>query len=260
MNNVKLIAGNWKMNGSLASAKELLGELVSNLEGKNPSFEMVVCPPDILISEALSLTASSIIKVGGQDCHEKESGAYTGNTSPLMLKDAGCEYVILGHSERRQYHSETDELVAEKARAAHAAGLKAIICVGELEAQREAGEQNVVVCDQLSKAIPSTANAENTVIAYEPVWAIGTGKTASAQDVKDMHEVIRNKIQDQMADADKVSLLYGGSVKPANASEILNTENVDGVLVGGASLKAQDFFEIAKAGCSGCADACSTAA
>ncbi len=258
MNNVKLIAGNWKMNGSLANAKELLGELTSNLEGKNPSFEMVVCPPSILIPEALSLTADSIIKVGGQDCHKEEKGAFTSNTSAPMLKDAGCEYVIIGHSERRQFEKDTDELVAEKAKAAHAAGLKAIICVGELEDQREAGTQNDIVCAQLSKAIPSTATAENTVIAYEPVWAIGTGKVASVEDVKNMHEVIRNKIKDQINDSDKVSLLYGGSVKPANAAEIMGTANVDGVLVGGAALKAQDFFDIAKAGCSN--SACSAAA
>jgi len=254
MNNVKLIAGNWKMNGSLSSANELLSELVKNVNVMdNSAFEMVVCPPSILIPEALKLTAGSNVKVGGQDCHEQEKGAFTGNTSSFMLKDLGCGYVILGHSERRQYHNETDELVAEKAKAAHAAGLTAIICVGELEAQREAGEQNEIVCNQLSKAIPETANAENTVVAYEPVWAIGTGKTASADDVKNMHEVIRTKIKEQMSDADKVSLLYGGSVKPANAKEILHTPNVDGVLVGGAALQAQDFTDIAKASsCDNC--------
>jgi len=248
MNNVKLIAGNWKMNGSLASAKSLLGGLSEGLKTLDCSkFEMVVCPPSVLIPESVKLASGTKMKVGGQDCHEKESGAYTGNNSAVMLKEAGCQYVILGHSERRQYQKETDELVAAKAKAAHAAGLIAIICVGELEAEREAGKQDEIVCNQLSKAIPDTATAENTVIAYEPVWAIGTGKTASADDVKNMHAVIRAKIKGQMKDADKVALLYGGSVKAANAPEILHTPNVDGVLVGGASLKAEDFLGIAKA-------------
>jgi len=261
MNNVKLIAGNWKMNGSLSSTKELLSELTKNVSSMdNSSFKMVVCPPSILIPEAINLTADSAISVGGQDCHEKNSGAYTGNTSPLMLKESGCEYVILGHSERRQYHAESDELIASKAKAAHDAGLIAIICVGELEAQREAGKQNEVVCNQLSKAIPDSANANNTVIAYEPVWAIGTGKTASADDVKNMHEVIRNKIKEQMQDADNVSLLYGGSVKADNAKEILHTPNVDGVLVGGASLKSADFTAIAKASSSSCGCCCNKSA
>jgi len=248
MNKVKLIAGNWKMNGLLQDSRERvsqLAELVSKLDKK--TFEMVVCPPAVLIPEVLKLAADSGIKVGGQDCHEQKSGAFTGNISAEMLKNIGCEYVILGHSERRQYQKESDELVAAKAKAAHAAGLKAIICVGELEAERDSGKQNEVVCAQLAKAIPDTATAENTVIAYEPVWAIGTGKTASNDDIKDMHAVIRKQVASQMKDADNVALLYGGSVKGSNAPEILHILNVDGVLVGGASLKAEDFADIAKA-------------
>lgn len=248
MNNVKLIAGNWKMNGLLQDSRERVSklvELVSKLD--KTTFKMVVCPPAVLIPEVIKLAADSGIKVGGQDCHEQKSGAFTGNIAAEMLKDSGCEYVILGHSERRQFHKESDELVAAKAKAAHASGLKAIICVGELEAERDSGKQNEVVCGQLKKAIPDTATAENTVIAYEPVWAIGTGKTASNDDIKNMHAVIRKQIASQMKDADKVSLLYGGSVKGSNAQEILHISNVDGVLVGGASLKADEFADIAKA-------------
>lgn len=248
MNNVKLIAGNWKMNGLLQDSRERVSKLAQLVVGLDrSSFKMVICPPAVLIPEALKLVGDSGVKVGGQDCHEQKSGAFTGNIAAEMLKDAGCEYVILGHSERRQYQKETDELVAAKAKTAHEAGLVAIICVGELESERDSGKQNEVVCGQLAKAIPSTATAENTVIAYEPVWAIGTGKTASNDDIKNMHEVIRKQVASQMKDADKVALLYGGSVKGSNASEILHIPNVDGVLVGGASLKADEFADIAKA-------------
>ncbi len=162
-----------------------------------------------------------------------------------MLKDALCDYVILGHSERRQYHGETDEMVAEKAAKAHAAGLIAIICVGEQESEREQGAEQEIVAAQLAGSIPSSATSENTVIAYEPVWAIGTGKTATPEDVRAMHAFIRNKLQQQLETGEKMRILYGGSMKPDNAGELLATENVDGGLIGGASLTADQFLAIA---------------
>ena len=191
--------------------------------------------------EDVYLCGEAVISVGGQDCSAETAGAYTGDISAPMLADAGASYVILGHSERRQGHGETDAMVAAKATAAHAAGLVAIICVGETEAEREAGKQLDVVAAQVKGSLPPGAKPENTVIAYEPIWAIGTGKTATAEDVRAMHAHLRALAGEGMR------LLYGGSVKPANAGEILHTDNVDGVLVGGASLVAADFVAIARA-------------
>lgn len=236
----KLIAGNWKMNGLAQDCVERIKALDAGIQD-NSGFDMVICPPATLLAHALALTTNSSIVVGGQDCHAQDSGAFTGDIAASMLADLGCKYVIVGHSERRQYHAETSVQVAEKAKAAQAAGLIPIICVGETDAQRTAGVQNDVVAEQLAQSIPVGANADNAVIAYEPVWAIGTGKTASAQDVADMHAFIRAKVGQGMR------ILYGGSVKAANAREILHTPNVDGVLVGGASLKADEFLSIAKA-------------
>ncbi len=237
----KLIVGNWKMNGLQAESLERVEKLAAGVQGDaSGSFHMVVCPPATLIAPVAAKLKDSVIRWGGQDCHAEASGAYTGDIAAPMLKDMGCDFVILGHSERRQHHGETSAEVAAKAKAAHASGLTAIICVGELDAQRSAGEQESVVGRQLAESIPDTASTENTVIAYEPVWAIGTGKTASADDIKQMHAFIRGKVG-------TLQILYGGSVKAANASEILHTENVDGVLVGGASLKADEFLGIAVA-------------
>ncbi|MDE1152180.1 MAG: triose-phosphate isomerase [Micavibrio sp.] len=237
----KLIVGNWKMNGLLADGEARTEELVEAIKArKSFLFDMVLCPPATLIGVLTSLGGSSLVKWGGQDCHAKESGAFTGDISAAMLQDLGCTYVILGHSERRQNHKESSATVQEKAKAAHAAGLIAIICVGETDAERTAGKANDIVSEQLAASIPAGATAANTVVAYEPVWAIGTGKTASADDILNMHQHIRGKVGD-------LAILYGGSVKGSNAAEILKTPNVDGVLVGGASLKVEEFLTIATA-------------
>lgn len=244
----KLIAGNWKMNGTEESADALIVAVEWAIE-TNPAVvercDFVVCPPFVHIPSVKDKT--SVVAVGGQDCSERESGAFTGDISGAMLRDIGASYVILGHSERRQYHAESDVLVATKARAANAAGLITIICVGETEAEREAGAQNDVVGSQLKASLPQGVTAENTVIAYEPVWAIGTGKTATAGDIAAMHDFIREKLVQTLADGANIRILYGGSVKPANAAEIFEVENVNGALIGGASLKAEDFMGIANA-------------
>jgi triosephosphate isomerase len=237
----KLIVGNWKMNGLLADSRERAEKLASAVKN-SPStfFHMVLCPPATMINAVAWFSKDSAISLGGQDCHDQPPGAFTGDIAPEMLKDLGCTYVILGHSERRQFHKETSAQVAAKAKRAHATGLIAIICVGELDSERSAGKQESVVGQHLKESIPDTATPENTVIAYEPVWAIGTGKTASGDDIKQMHAFIRGKVG-------KLQILYGGSVKASNAKEILHTANVDGVLVGGASLKMEEFMAIAAA-------------
>ena len=238
----KLIAGNWKMNGDAKSAEALITGIEEGI-AQTPQLldgcDFVVCPPFVHIPMVKDLV--SVVAVGGQDCSENGSGAYTGSISAPMLKDVGATYVILGHSERRQYQKESDELIAAKAKAAHAAGLITIICVGETEAEREAGNQNAVTGGQLERSIPDCATSQNTVIAYEPVWAIGTGKVATVEDIKNMHEFIRSKVPGDMR------ILYGGSVKPSNAGEIFAVPNVDGALIGGASLKTEDYLGIAAA-------------
>lgn len=244
----KLIAGNWKMNGNAADAESLIGAIEMAIATGPQVLEtcdFVVCPPFVHIP--MVKDKASVVAIGGQDCSAKDSGAYTGETAAPMLKDVGATYVILGHSERRQYHKESDALVNAKAAAANKAGLITIICVGELEAEREAGHQNDVVSQQLKDSLPEGATAENTVIAYEPVWAIGTGKTATPEDIRAMHAFIREKLGETLADAAKVRILYGGSVKPGNAGEIFAMPNVDGALIGGASLKSEDFMGIATA-------------
>ena len=248
MNQIKFIIGNWKMNGLLADSAERVGQLVSAVKDIDSSaFKMVLCPPATLISKVGDMVGDSELELGGQDCHAEQSGAFTGNISAEMLKDIGAKYVILGHSERRQYHAETSEQVSQKALAAHSQGLVAVICIGEQGEDRDSGKANSVVAEQLAKSIPEGSSSTNTIIAYEPVWAIGTGKTASDADIKDMHEFIRSELSGKIEGADKTAILYGGSVKPDNANAILHITNVDGVLVGGASLKADDFIGIAKA-------------
>ena len=234
----KLIVGNWKMNGLMADSKQRVEALMGS---KSTAFDMVLCPPATMINALGWWTKDSALKIGGQDCHAQASGAFTGNISAQMLKDLGCTHVIVGHSERRQYHKETSSEVAAKAKAAHEAGLIAIICIGETDAERTAGRANEVVSEQLAASVPDCATVENTVIAYEPVWAIGTGKVASSEDIKGIHALIRDK------STVKAKILYGGSVKGSNAAEILHLPNVDGVLVGGASLKADEFLSIANA-------------
>lgn len=241
----KLIAGNWKMNGLKADGLALASDLAGRLKGAGTvAFDMLVCPPFPLLFPVAEAIKDSPLALGAQDCSFKTSGAHTGDVSPVMLTDAGCRYVILGHSERRADHGEGDALIAAKAEAAHKEGLVAIICVGETEQQRDAGQADAVVSAQLKGSIPAGATAANTVIAYEPVWAIGTGKTATPDDVKAMHAHIRAELSGKVEQPDAVRILYGGSVKPSNAAELMAVENVDGALVGGASLKADDFWAI----------------
>jgi triosephosphate isomerase len=246
----KLIAGNWKMNGSLHDAKALIAAIVNGLYD-NPALtetcDFLVCPSFLHIAAVRhALATGAPVSFGGQDCAATENGAFTGDISAAMLRDSGCSHVILGHSERRQHHKESDEIVRAKAAQAHKAGLITIICVGETETQRVRGEQEAIVAAQLAGSIPGSANTANTVIAYEPVWAIGTGKNATPEDVKTMHAFIRQKLSGQLKDGGKVLILYGGSMKPANAGELLGTKNVDGGLIGGASLQADQFLAIAK--------------
>ncbi len=242
----KLIAGNWKMNGTAAGAKALIADVEEAIKA-NPGIlercDFVVCPPFLHIPVVKEL--ASACALGGQDCSEKDFGAFTGDVSASMLKDIGANYVVLGHSERRQYHEEADELIAVKADAANKAGLVTIICVGETEAEREGGLQENVVGGQLDRSLPDGVTAKNTVVAYEPVWAIGTGKTATAEDIRAMHTFIREKLSKTLADAANIRILYGGSVKPSNAAEIFGVPNVNGALIGGASLKVGDFMGIA---------------
>ncbi|MDF2369111.1 triose-phosphate isomerase [Sneathiella sp.] len=240
-----LIAGNWKMNGLAAAAATELKALVA--EAKNhsaPNCDILICPPATLVREMAAVTSDSAVEIGGQDCHGNESGAHTGDISAEMLKDAGASYCIVGHSERRADHDESNATVKAKAEAAHRGGLIAIVCVGETLAEREADKTLEVISDQVKNSLPSGATAANTVIAYEPVWAIGTGKTSTPDDVAAVHAHIRKELGSLLDDSDKMRILYGGSVKGSNAEELMAVENVDGALVGGASLKAVDFWPI----------------
>jgi triosephosphate isomerase len=238
-----LVAGNWKMNGLSASLSEL-ESLKQALASNPPACDVLVCPPATLMAQA-AWKVQGAFALGGQDCHAQASGAFTGDVSAEMLKDAGASAVIVGHSERRQYHKESDADVAAKATAAWRAGLKAIICVGETEAQREASTHNQICEAQLAASVPPGATPANTAIAYEPVWAIGTGKTPTTADIAAMHGHIRACLVKTLGEAARgILILYGGSVKPDNAAEILALPDVGGALVGGASLKASDFLKI----------------
>lgn len=231
----KLAAGNWKMNGlsaQLAEARALAAAFPA------PGCQVLLCPPATLLAPMAQALAGSAIAVGGQDCHAREKGAHTGDVSAPMLADAGATHVILGHSERRADHAETSEAVAAKVQAAWAAGLVAVVCLGETEAQRDAGETLAVIGAQLSGSLPAGADAANTVIAYEPIWAIGTGRTPTPEQIAEVHAFLRAGAPAGLR------LLYGGSVNPANAAVIFAIANVDGALVGGASLKAADFGAI----------------
>jgi triosephosphate isomerase (TIM) len=240
-----LVAGNWKMNGFRTSLAEvsLICEAVA--AGGAGRAEAVVCPPATLLMAAARLCEGTPVSLGGQDCHAEKSGAFTGDLSAEMLKDAGASYVILGHSERRAGHNESNALVCAKAKAALRAGLTAIICVGETMAEREAGEAFSIVGAQVSGSLPENS-PERIVIAYEPVWAIGSGLTPSPGDVAAMHGFIRGRLDEHLSGQGAgVRILYGGSVTPANAADLLAAENVDGALVGGASLKCATFMGIA---------------
>ena len=241
----KLAAGNWKMNGTSAALDEMRALLAAH---PAPTCEMLLCPPATLIAQAAYHTKGKTLHIGGQDCHAKPSGAHTGDISADMLKDAGASHVILGHSERRADHGETNVLVKAKAEAALAAHLIAIVCLGETEAQRDAGETLALCGSQLHGSIPAGATAGNVVIAYEPVWAIGTGRTPTLDQIAEVHAFLRAELVKALGeDGQGVRILYGGSVKPSNAAEIFAVKDVDGALVGGASLKAVDFGAIVAA-------------
>jgi len=242
----KLAAGNWKMNG-LAAAGAELDALIAATAGT--AAEVLICPPATLIAGLSARARGSHVAIGGQDCHAAPGGAHTGDIAAEMIADAGASHVITGHSERRADHGESDAEVRAKAEAAWRAGLTAIVCAGETEADRDAGRALDVVGGQLAGSIPDGATAGNLVVAYEPVWAIGTGRTASLDDIAEMHGFVRARLVARFGPAigEAVRLLYGGSVKPGNAGEIFAVANVDGGLVGGASLKAADFAAIVAA-------------
>jgi triosephosphate isomerase (TIM) len=241
-----LVAGNWKMNGLSASLVEVEAMRRAADAGEAGVAELVVCPPATLLAQAAWKLRGGKLGLGAQDCHPEASGAFTGDISAPMLKDAGAAYVIVGHSERRTHHHETDQLVRAKAEAALKAGLTPIICIGETQAEREAGRQAAVVIRQLRRSLPPGATSETVVIAYEPVWAIGTGLTPTPGDIAVVHNGLRALLTEIGGPSSaKTRILYGGSVKPANARELLELDNVDGALVGGASLKATDFLAIA---------------
>jgi triosephosphate isomerase len=241
---MQLIAGNWKMNGLLASRKEV-GDLVAGLKAAPPRAEVLVCPPATLLHAFAPLVEGTPVRLGGQTCHPKANGAHTGDISADMLTDAGASHVIVGHSERRTDHQESSPEVAEQSRAAWRAGLSAIVCIGESDAQRSDGMTEEVLAQQIDASVCPQAPLELLSVAYEPIWAIGTGRTASLGDIETAHNFIRARLEAKLGTGGgRVRILYGGSVKPSNAAEILGLASVGGVLVGGASLKAEDFLAI----------------
>jgi len=239
----KLIAGNWKMNGSLAANEVLLKALLTGVG--EPACQVAVCVPAVYLAQCQALLAGSVIELGAQDVSAHESGAYTGEISPAMLKEFGLRYVIVGHSERRQYHGETDEVVAAKTQRALSVGITPIVCVGETLAEREAGHTEEVVKRQLAAVIHTNGHCiSEVVVAYEPVWAIGTGLSATAEQAQQVHAVLRAQLRAATANADRIKLLYGGSMNAANAKSLLTQTDIDGGLIGGAALKAADFLTI----------------
>jgi triosephosphate isomerase len=239
-----LVAGNWKMNGLSGSAAEL-AKIIAGAHVL-PAVDLLVCPPATLIAQFAAASRGTPVRIGGQDCRAEPAGAFTGDLSAEMLKDAGATAVIVGHSERRSYHGETDGDVCAKALAARRAGLLAIVCVGETRGQREGGQALAVVRAQLAGSLPDGATAENLVVAYEPVWAIGSGLTPTPADVAEMHRLIREHLGARFGAAGQgIRILYGGSVKSTNAQELMGVPDVDGALVGGASLKADELLAIA---------------
>jgi len=245
----QLIAGNWKMNGTSASLAEI--ESVCEILATNPpACDVLICPPATLIAQAV-WKAKGRVAIGGQDCRAEDCGAFTGDISAEMLKDAGANAVIVGHSERRQYYGETDTLVAAKAQAAWHAGMASIICIGETEKERLDGRALKICSTQIGGSVPATARADNTAVAYEPIWAIGTGRTPTNAEIAEVHAHIRKDLKRSLGEEGaNIRILYGGSVKPSNAREILALADVGGALVGGASLKAADFSAIFNA-CAG---------
>ena len=242
----KLAAGNWKMNGLATSLPEIEA-LTRN--HPNPSVDILIAPPATLVTTAVVQAADHPLAIGGQDCHASETGAHTGDISAQMLRDAGASYVLTGHSERRTDHRETDDMVRAKTRAALEAGLTAVVCIGETLEQREAANMLEIIAGQLASSLPDVITGENTVIAYEPVWAIGTGKIPTLNQIGEVHDYIRSRLEKRYGEGvgRSIRILYGGSVKGSNAAEIFGVSNVDGALVGGASLKAADFSPIVSA-------------
>lgn len=242
-----LVAGNWKMNG-LSAARGELAKIIAGAGALTGKTDLMVCPPATLIADFAAAARGSAVTIGAQDCHVAPSGAHTGDISAEMLADAGARAVIVGHSERRTDHHETDAHVRAKAQAAWRARLTAIVCIGEQRTEREAGNTLDIVSRQLDRSVPDGATAANLVVAYEPVWAIGTGLTPTTADVAEVHGFIRKRLTERFgAEGGRIHVLYGGSVKPANAKELLTVSDVNGALVGGASLKAEDFLGIAAA-------------
>jgi len=240
-----LIAGNWKMNGRQADGLTLARALAERAAHEPLAVDLLICPPATLLFLVAELLTDTPVALGAQDCHPKPSGAFTGDIAAPMLADAGCTYVIVGHSERRTGHREDDALVRAKAEAAVAAGLIPIVCLGETEAERDAGQALAVVERQLAGSLPAGAEAARLVVAYEPVWAIGTGRTPTASDIEAVHRHLRRQLAGRVAEPERVRLLYGGSVKKDNSREILGLPDVNGALIGGASLKAEEFWAIA---------------
>ncbi|RDW16571.1 triose-phosphate isomerase [Oceanobacillus arenosus] len=246
-----VIAGNWKMNKVLSEANAFVDEVIEKVPNSD-NVEAIVCAPFVYLPSLVEKAKGTNLKVAAQNMHFEENGAYTGEVSPVMLKDLGVTHVVLGHSERREYFAETDETVNQKTAAAFAHGLTPIVCVGETLEQREANETMSLVEDQVKKALAGLSNEQvaETIIAYEPIWAIGTGKTASSEDANEVCKHIRNVVKEVTSaeTADKVVIQYGGSVKPANIEELLAQSDIDGALVGGASLEAESFLQLVEAG------------
>lgn len=242
-----LVAGNWKMNGDRNSLQEI-ASIASGSSDRGQNIDMLICPPATMLSAAAEMVADAPLAIGAQDCHSAASGAHTGDLSASMLRDAGATHIIVGHSERRTDHGESNELVRAKAEAVHGENLIAIVCIGETNEEREAGKTLDVLGVQLTGSVADNATAQNTVIAYEPVWAIGTGLTPTVEDIQQAHGFLRGELESRFgADGATMRLLYGGSVKPGNSAELMAISNVDGALVGGASLKASDFLAICDA-------------
>mmetsp|Transcript_27093 Transcript_27093/g.49356 ORF Transcript_27093/g.49356 Transcript_27093/m.49356 type:complete len:249 (+) Transcript_27093:97-843(+) len=238
----KLAAGNWKMNGDMGLVATL-GTLASGQAPDAP--QIVICPPHTLLAQAAQITKGSAVQIGGQDCHAAAKGAFTGDIAAAMIAETGASHVIVGHSERRAGHSETNADIRAKVEAAHTAGLTAILCIGESEAERAGPDTLTIIADQLQASLPDAATAENTVVAYEPIWAIGTGKVPTLDQIIETHDMLRAELTTRLGpQGENITLLYGGSVKSTNAAEIFQAENVNGALVGGASLEATDFQPI----------------
>jgi triosephosphate isomerase len=241
---VGLIAGNWKMNGGIPSARARAAAIAERVTASKPSAEVALCPPSALLSDVARAIDGSPVALGAQDCHPAKKGAHTGDTSADLLAEFHCRYVIVGHSERRTDHGETDEFVRGKAAAAIDAGICPIICVGETEKERDEGKTAAVIARQIANSVPKAALAPSTVIAYEPVWAIGTGRTPTIAEIEEVHRQIRDLFTAQQGGGDGLRILYGGSVKGSNAVQVLAAQGVDGALVGGASLDVEDFWKI----------------